>query len=269
MRVAIMLAFALLLGACNRVYTTEPLFAVDKSDGSPRLRDGVWRTNGSLAVTPQDMMMASGMRAEREDAEATECPVDEKKPAKSWWPCGQWLALGSGKIRIWRVEITDADADRLQRGELSVPTKGHWSSYGYVLAEGEPMVLQLAVPMDEMTLSPQTRQQGHPQIFYGYFGAVATRRGADGRIEALETWPVLCGPPPPPKPVSEMIEHEDSEESSGSKPSGTLSPFAGIEMTDDESCTTGSAEVLRNAAVASRAFADGTGTMRWVEGAKP
>lgn len=264
MRAFLLLGFALLLGACNRVYTSEPLFAIDETAGAPALREGVWRTDYSLAVSPEDLLQAQMMEGLAKDG--LDCPVDETKPAKAWYPCGHWVLAVGREMRSWRIEFTEADMRRMRRGgPLKPPSKGQWKSVSYVIADGEPMILQVAVPVKDM-YGPEyaSDEDGHPMTQYAYFGVVVTRRGADGRIEALESWPVLCGPPPPPPPA----DSEDPEDRRWPRPS-TLEPFAGLEMEGDQACTADSPEVLRAAALASRTLATSNGAARWVSGARP
>ncbi|MBI5940528.1 MAG: hypothetical protein HY859_08890 [Caulobacterales bacterium] len=266
MRVLLILC-VLLLGACNRVYTDEPLFAPDTGPNAPQLREGVWLTDYNLMVTPADLLSGAFMK-DRKKEEDLACPFDEAKPAKSWWPCANWTLMTDREVRSWRVDISEADIRRMHRGDLSPPKGGHWSAYGFVLADGEPMILQLAVPVkdvwgDESALD----DEGHPLMQFAYFGVEVTRRGADGRIEAMRTWPILCGPPPPrPEPTPNST---DPNAGGGPRPQGTLAPFPGIEMEEGDVCTTNSIAVLRSAAAASRSFAEGEGAARWVPGARP
>lgn len=267
MRTFLVLGLALLLSACNRVYTTEPLFAPDPGPNAPQLREGVWLTEQSLLVTPGDLLRGAFTDdKEREDGLA--CPFDQTKPAKTWWPCGNWMLMTDREMRVWRMEISEADIRRMRRGDLRPPKGGHWSAYQFVLADGEPMILQLAVPVEEMGMSPDHATDPEaPKFRYAYFGVKATQRGTDGRIEAMRTWPVLCGPPPPkPEPTPDST---DPDAQSWPRPQGTLAAFPGIEMEDGDVCSTDSIAVLRSAAAASRPFAEGEGAARWVAGAKP
>ena len=266
MRVLLVLC-VLLLGACNRVYTTEPLFAPDTGPNAPQLREGVWLTDYNLAVTPADLLSGAVMKG-REKEDGIVCPIDKTKPAKAWWPCGKWMLVTDRELRSWRVDISEGDIRRMEQGDLSPPKGGKWSAYGFVLANGEPMILQLVVPVKDMWGDESALDdEGRPLMQFAYFGVEVTQRGTDGRIEAMRTWPVLCGPPPPtPAPTPNSA---DPNAESGPRPQGTLAPFPGIEMEDGDVCTTDSVSVLRSAAAASRPFAEGDGAARWIPGARP
>jgi hypothetical protein len=118
----------------------------------------------------------------------------------------------------------------------------------YVLAAGDPRVLQVGV---ELPLDPAAKTR----LFF--FAALRpTAHDADGRITGAEIWFVQCGPPPPPKPTA----------TGGGTDTGGITdhPLPGMTVDKDTTCTPSDKAAVRNAAVASRAWADQVGALRWV-----
>ncbi|MBV9994186.1 MAG: hypothetical protein JO127_03135 [Caulobacteraceae bacterium] len=76
----------LLLGGCNLVMTTQPMFGPADAAGAPRLRPGVW--NG-----PPDPA----------------CPYDETKPVAAWPACANGGLVSEGQIRA-RQDLNGASA---------------------------------------------------------------------------------------------------------------------------------------------------------------
>ena len=105
MRLILVMAGLLLLGACNMVVTKEPLFS--KADGArdAQLRPGVWRQ------TDHDP-----------------CDFDESKPITDWPSCANSSVVKDGEVGGYN---TDADG------------KKTWASTDLILAGGEPRVIQV------------------------------------------------------------------------------------------------------------------------------
>lgn len=205
MRILLGLCVVLLLGGCNRVHTDHPLFFASDAPDAPRLRDGVWLI---------------------EDGD-DDCRFDERKPATRWPDCADWMLVRGGEMLGY---------DREEGGP------GEWTSLAFVLAAGDPLVLQIAMT-----------DEGKPD--YQYFG-IEGEAAVDGRITALVSWPVQCGPPPPKAAAGEKPRYV------------TLEPLPGMTLADD-SCTADSAGTVRNAARASRAWEPEPGMARWVRDGYP
>jgi len=119
---------------------------------------------------------------------------------------------------------------------------GEWTSIPYVLAPGAPLILQLAVSEDG-------------KLDYQFFGLERTG-GVDLDISGFASWPVQCGPPPPPAPEGEKPRHVTRE------------PLPGMTLKDD-GCTTSSADAVRAAAGPSRGWTADIGKARWVRPGYP
>lgn len=217
MRIAIVLGLALLLGACNRVHTSQPLFFASDAPDAPRLRDGVWLIETSLALA---------------EAEGKPCRVDTRRPVTRWPDCAEWALVRGGVLMGY------------EKGEKGGEPR--WESMAYVLAAGDPPVLQLATTEDDGKLD------------YLYFGLRVTDGADDGRIEAYQHWPVLCGPPPP----------EGTKKADGTPRYATLEPLPGLTVVDDN-CTTDQPSAVLAAAAASPQWTAPVGGARWIRDSYP
>ena len=209
---ALLILAVLLLGGCNMVVTQTPMFTKADGAGAPGFRPGVWRGKPNAG-----------------------CAFDETSPLDSWPAC----ANGA---------IVDDDAISMVKTVNGARTVG--AKISYVLAAGEPRILQLSVAGLPTGL-------GLSLSGYFYGGVQPTKTDDRGRIIAYTTWFVACGPPPPPP-------------AAGSSPNkisfATLSPFPGLVMDKaGQNCTPNSGAALRNAAVeSSRLPADSPSQTRWV-----
>jgi hypothetical protein len=138
------------LVACTGVASTTPWFGPADAAGSPRLREGVWRL-----AQPADKP----------------CPAfDETRPLDAWPDCAMGLVVTASEIKA------------MHRGDGG---RTETEAFPYVLAAGDPPILQLADTSEATT-------------GYLYVWLQPTKRGADGRVVELRGWRVLCGPPAPP-----------------------------------------------------------------------
>jgi hypothetical protein len=196
-RRALALAVLVLLGACNMVVTRDPVFSKADAAGAPALRPGVW--NGD----PKD-----------------DCKVDESKPLSEWPSCASGFVV--------------MDEHRL--GNFNDQGGKHvWTTTDYVLAAGEPRVLQVYFTAGTDPMMPAA---------YFYAAYRPTKFDDQGRVVAGRSWFVICGPPPP-APAS--------GDAGGKQRTGTLHPFAGLTMdSDGNNCAPDNPAALRNAARESR-----------------
>jgi hypothetical protein len=225
MRIILVLAGLVLLSACNVVMTKEPLFTAADAAGGPPLRPGIW-----LFFEEKD------------------CKFDESKPFTEWPDCA-----GGGRV-------TDVDVI----APKSSKEKSVLEHTPLVLAAGEPRIAQVPVDVDlsagaEVEASGgatgSATSSGHQQAKpYAYAAVRPTKFDDQGRIIALVSWPVQCGPPPP-----KNAKGEDTA-------LGTLKPLPGMEMKPgDAVCSTSSKTALRAAAKASEAWTDGgPSSSRWL-----
>jgi len=173
------------------------------------------------------------------DQDATDqCQVDERQPLASWPSCANGFLVGRDQT------MTSFG----QQGDKRVSNSTH-----YVMAAGHPMVFQVL-------LSSSMSQMPLPQL-YLYAAVRPTKFDERGRVIALTSWPVLCGPPPP----------ADAKAPDGKSPrSGTLDPVPGLTMdASANDCTTTSQDAARRAAAASEAWTkpDGFTSSHWVRDA--
>jgi hypothetical protein len=216
-RLALVGAALGLLSACNVVMTEKPLFTEADAAGAPALRPGVWLF-----------------------FEEPGCKVDTSQPFVEWPDCAGGGLVGPADIKGHKQ---DAPPDQLETAP-------------YVLATGDPRVIQLQVDVDlsahadvsasgeGATANASTSSASSHSQPYGYGGVRPTKLDDQGRIVAFTLWPVQCGPPPP------------KDANGDDTAPATLKPLPGLTMKDgDPVCSTTSAAALRAAAKASEAWA--------------
>lgn len=104
MRSLVLIGAMLLLGGCNMVMTTQPMFSKADEAGAPRLKPGVWTSGGDAS-----------------------CPLDEKTPMATWPKCADGVVIGDGAIMA----------------SQTVAGRSATSTIDFVMAAGNPRVLQL------------------------------------------------------------------------------------------------------------------------------
>jgi hypothetical protein len=152
------------------------------------------------------------------------CDFDETTPFAAWPSCANGFVVNGGQVGGY-----DTDANG----------KKTWTSVELVVAGGEPRVMQVLMKdlgvkgLGELPFGPM----------YLYVAAHPTKSDAQGRIVAFSSWPILCGPPPPP----------DAKGPDGNSiRMGTLEPLPGLTMDKDgNNCTTTSQAVVQAAAKSS------------------
>lgn len=158
-----------------------------------------------------------------------DCPFDPATSVDEWPACAEpAIVTEDGRFYTY-----DDDERR-------------WRGIELVLAPGEPTVVQVRIP-DELTqFDPDAPE-------YVYLGLDPTGLDAAGRIIAIETWIIFCGPVDP---------------SGGGDPADlvTTAPFAGLTM-DESICRPRDLAALRNAARRSVDLQDRKGAARWVRAA--
>lgn len=172
-------SFALALGGCNLVVTDTPFFVQDPS--APKLRDGLWRS-----------------------VEA-DCRFDEHKPVERWPDCAEWSVVRDGET------LSFVAADGEQRGPK------HWVTTRYVVAPGDPLILQQSCAAGEGT-----------DPLYCYYGIRVHAADASSRVTQFEGWNVSCGP---------LAEGDRV----------TTAPWPGLSIKED-GCVPDSADTIRGAA---------------------
>jgi hypothetical protein len=222
LRILIACAAAALLGGCNQVYSEKPLFTVADEAGAPPLRPGLWR------------------------ADDPKCHVTEARPVQDWPHCASWVLVRPGEILEFH-------------GDERPPA---WQSISFVLATGDPRILQMASDDD-----------GRP--IYWFTAVKPLRLDDQGRIVAFTTWPVQCGPPPTeaepgPPPEEHRGGEAPAEPLAPHKPGPrvTRHPLPGLEVRDDN-CLAREQGPVRAAAVASKAWENDGLAQHWVRDTLP
>ena len=216
MRVLLGLCLVLVLGGCNRVVTPTPLFSQADAAGAPVLRDGLWLLENKVDIQ---------LFASNDDR----CRVDTRKPVNRWPACASWVLVRGNEMLGYRG---------VQEASLA------WESMPFVLAAGDPPVLQVGDPGDDSA-----------SISYSYFGVGQVERGNDGRATAITVWTVDCGPPPA------QVKGEPTRFL-------TRDLLPGL-IADGDNCTAESPSAVRGAATASRAWNTEPGRLRWIRDTYP
>ncbi|MDQ0462438.1 hypothetical protein QO010_000186 [Caulobacter ginsengisoli] len=99
-----LLAAVLLLGACNQMTSTQPLFSAADAAGAPALKDGLWLTD------------------------EPDCRVDVRKPVQKWPVCARWYVVRGGEVLNFHAADRDSPAE--------------WETMSFLLASGEPRIMQ-------------------------------------------------------------------------------------------------------------------------------
>jgi hypothetical protein len=151
------------------------------------------------------------------------CRFDEAQPLASWPACANgFLLKDNGEVGAYQTQAG----------------KKTWNVTPFILASGNPRVFQTRLDASlggaMLTLPPM----------YMYAAIEPTKLDAGGRITAVTTWFVLCGPPPPAG-----AKAPDGT----STRNGTLQPLPGLTMdASANDCVTTSPDAVRHAAAASR-----------------
>jgi hypothetical protein len=205
LRVAAIAAVCGLLAACNIVVSERPLFFPEDEAGASRLREGLW-----LGV----------------DAK---CRINTQRPVERWPECANAFVVRGGEFL------------QLTRNKRSY----EWESIPFVLAGGEPRILQV------YGVSPEAGPDA--KMAWGFAGLAPTGHDAEGRIVAYRMWFAQCGPIRKPVDPSEA-RHMTTRE-----------PLPGVVMHDDGyNCTPADIAAVRGAVVASEAWSEGSTVARWI-----
>lgn len=174
-----------------------------------------------------------------------DCSFDEARPVTTWPDCSGGMIFRDGQaIGVSRKE-----------GKTS------WERQPLVIAAGDPRIAQLRVHLN-LSSGSGHNVSGQETTLYGYAAVEPLKTGPAGRITAFSYWPVQCGPPPPPPKPDAKPEVAFQM--------GTRHLLPGLEMKEGEAvCTTSSIAALRNAAKASKAWAEKIGTAHWAREARP
>lgn len=189
-RVALAVFFALTLGGCAMVTSDKALFTEADKAGAPVLRAGLWAMPDA------------------------NCAYDEKAPALTWPKCANFTV------------VTDKT---LSGGERSDGAAGP-QVLGYLLAKGDPPVIQVAAPAEE---------KSGPRFVYA--GLRPTAFDEAKRVTAARIWLALCSKPP------------SAKDKTLKAPPATLPPGL-TKRPGDASCIAATADPVRKAVVRSEGW---------------
>src|SRR5438874_10033849 len=145
------------------------------------------------------------------------CAVDLNSPKGQWPKCAGWFVLKASKV----VAGSDMKPDE--------------GAQDVFIVDGKPVMVQAVIKMS----GPE-----RAEAFYGYFVLEPKARASDGRVTAVEFWPVPCG---------------------ATKPDGNVSPYSGF----DKDCRTTSVAALRTAAARPRPAEVESMLLKWVRAEEP
>jgi hypothetical protein len=126
MRLILALACLAMLGGCNVLMTSEPLFTKADSVGAPVMRPGVWA-----------------------DAASDDCKFDQTQPLTAWPSCANGFVVKG-----------DGTAGGYNQGQDGKPV---WSSTPYLIATGDPLVFQVKLNLD-VGGQPQPQAYGYAGV---------------------------------------------------------------------------------------------------------
>lgn len=156
-----------------------------------------------------------------------DCRFDIEAPATKWPECAQWIVIKGASM-------------------TGVDEKGEAFAVPFVLAAGDPRVLQIKIEDEKMA------------AIYVYVGLRPLKYDKEGRIVSYTGWLTQCGPPPP----------KDAKRPDGNPRYGSLQPSPGMVMDADLSgCAPESKAALIRAAGLSEAYeeaSDKDDVSRWV-----
>lgn len=125
--------------------------------------------------------------------------------------------------------------------------------FEYLLAPGQPLIVQGLTPGDDRAEPPRADE-------YGYLGLQPRQRDPQGRITAFDLWFVLCGPPRRTHGEPSPIDRTDR-------------PWPGLVIEDEAAgCTARDVEALRGAARRSKrsgALSADHNLVRWIRDWRP
>jgi hypothetical protein len=147
----------------------------------------------------------------------SKCIADLTQPKEKWPKCAGWMLLKDSKV----VAGSDMKPDE--------------GAQDVFIVDGKPVLVQAVIKMS----GPERSES-----FYGYFILEPKDRSSDGRVTAIEFWPVPCGT---------------------TKPDGSVSPYPGF----DKDCRTTSVPALRDAAARPRGAEVEPMLLKWVRAEAP
>ena len=145
------------------------------------------------------------------------CDVDLNTPKQQWPKCAGWFVLKTSKV------VAGSDMK---------PNEGAQDVF---IVDGKPVMVQAVIKMS----GPERAES-----FYGYFVLEPKARASDGRVTAVEFWPVPCG---------------------ATKPDGNVNPYHGF----DKDCRTTSVATVRAAAAKPRPADVESMLLKWVRAEEP
>jgi hypothetical protein len=162
---------ALMLGGCNLVMSSTPMFTAQDAQGAPPMRPGIW-------VSPEG-----------------DCKFDEAQPVKSWPKCVGPALITPDKT-FDATDTTSGAAYILAAGDPRV-----------LQVETDVAGLNVAAVTGKKPAA--TGAAPEHQWIYFFMGLKPLAHDGAGRITKAEVWFIQCGPPSAP-PAKDATPSPDS-----------------------------------------------------------
>lgn len=148
-----------------------------------------------------------------------------------------------------------ADAVVIRNGQITDASDVKDEPIPYLLAAGQPPVMQLQVELKN--------KAGRPAKLYAYAAFKPVKTDPEGRIVEARRWPVQCGPPPPkPETPPDRAPKASDYTTRSPLPGLTVEPETGV-------CSPRDQAAVRGAAAASEAWDEDKAVIRWLRDVRP
>ena len=226
------------LSGCNLLVSEEPWFTAADAQPRPVLRDGLWVSTSA------------------------DCRFNEAKPAERWPDCAVPSFVRGDEL--WLMTWEEADAHGRRRRIFGGWELADQESGGLPVVNGDHLIVQYdkgAEPppsdeLDEAAANPNAER-------YMYSAMRILSRDERGKVTALESWNVQCGPISEPELTPARRRRLRGDPEFAEEPNNvTDQPFPGLTVVESH-CIAEDVAAVRSAAALSEAIDPPTQT-RWI-----